>query len=259
MHHYSFNIGNYRRQTGHLTQLEHGIYRSLIDTYYLDENPLCLDKAKLMRSHSVRTVEEKEAFDNILADFFTESPDGYRHEHIEEELEKIYDKSEKARASAKSRWRKEKAKKGVETTQTDQESCERICKTCERIESECGCDAFVVLPSTHNPVPNTSAPKKRAIPICPIQKIADLYNETVKFMAQWRVLSDDTKRNISMRWKQHEKFQNIEKWKDLFDYCENNQFLSGQADNPRPFKADLNWIVKSANFAKILNGKYDNS
>jgi len=255
MHHYSYNIGDYRRKTGHLTLLEHGIYRSLIDTYYLDENPLCLDKAKLMRSHSVRTPEEKEAFDNILADFFTETPEGYRHNHIEKELQKIYDKSEKARISAKSRWRRQKDQEASETSQNMQDECERICKTCERIESECECSAFVMLPKTQDPRPNPSAPK--VAPNCPVKQIADLYNETVEILPKWRVLSADTKKNISARWKEHESFRDIKKWGNLFKYCDRNLFLSGRRDGVTDWNANLAWIVKAANFAKILNRNYD--
>jgi len=40
LHYYTFNIGDYRRDTGHLSLLEHGIYRQLIDSYYLSEKPI---------------------------------------------------------------------------------------------------------------------------------------------------------------------------------------------------------------------------
>ena len=94
-------------------------------------------------------------------------------------------------------------------------------------------------------------------PRCPVQQIADLYNETVDVLPRWRVLSNDTKKNISMRWKDNEEFQNLNKWKRLFGYCEQNRFLSGRMDNGQDWNCDLNWIVKSANFAKILNSNYD--
>lgn len=104
MHYYQFNIGDYRRQTHHLTLLEHGIYRNLLDTYYLTEKPLCSDIAKLMRSHSVRTANEKEALKNILSDFFELSDDGYHHSVCDKTIDKYREKSEKARKSAEARW-----------------------------------------------------------------------------------------------------------------------------------------------------------
>jgi uncharacterized protein YdaU (DUF1376 family) len=104
MHYYQFNIGNYRRKTEHLTHLEHGIYRRLIDAYYLDDGPLCGDKAKLMRSHMIRTPDEERALENILEEFFTLENGFYRHSDCDDRIAKYQEKSEKARQSAKKRW-----------------------------------------------------------------------------------------------------------------------------------------------------------
>lgn len=106
MHYYQFNIADYRKRTGHLTLVEHAIYRWLMDTYYLEEVPLTSDTAKLMRLHSVRTQDEKDAFYAVLDEFFELKDDGYHHEKCDEELAKIYEKSEKARKSAQKRWEK---------------------------------------------------------------------------------------------------------------------------------------------------------
>lgn len=104
MHYYQFNIGNYRRQTHHLSLLEHGVYRSLLDTYYLSEEPLCADITKLMRSHCIRTADEQKALENVLNDFFLLSDGYYTHSTCEEVIAKYQTKSEKARNSAKARW-----------------------------------------------------------------------------------------------------------------------------------------------------------
>ena len=77
MHYYQHNIGDYRKDTSHLSLLEHGIYRQLLDSYYLDEVPLCNDLAKLMRSHSVRNADEQQALQNVLTDFFELTEEGY--------------------------------------------------------------------------------------------------------------------------------------------------------------------------------------
>jgi uncharacterized protein YdaU (DUF1376 family) len=122
MHYYPFNIGDYRRQTGHLTLLEHGIYRSLLDTCYLTEEPLCKDLAKLMRAHSVRTADEKLALENVLADFFTLTENGYEQKTCNEVIAKYQEKSEKARKSANARWRNTNASKidaNAEQTHSD--------------------------------------------------------------------------------------------------------------------------------------------
>ena len=104
MHYYQHNIGDYRRDTSHLSLVEHGIYRQLMDSYYLDETPLCADLAKLMRSHSVRTAEEQQSLKNVLADFFELTENGYIHKRCDEVIAEYHGKSDKARASAMARW-----------------------------------------------------------------------------------------------------------------------------------------------------------
>lgn len=107
MHFYSFNVGNYRRETNHLSLLEHGIYRSLIDTYYLYEKPLCGDINTLMRLHCVRTDEEIAAFKNVISDFFELIDGVYHHSDCDDLIAEYRAKSEKARQSAKRRWQKD--------------------------------------------------------------------------------------------------------------------------------------------------------
>ena len=104
MHYYTFNIGDYRRDTSHLTLLEHGIYRQLIDTYYLSEKPLDKDLSALMRSHCVRSAEEMQALENVLKDFFEVSDEGYFHKGCDRNIAAYAKKSRMASASAKVRW-----------------------------------------------------------------------------------------------------------------------------------------------------------
>ena len=107
MHYYPHNIGDYRKDTSHLSLLEHGIYRQLLDSYYLDEMPLSNDLAKLMRSHSVRNADEQQALQNVLTDFFELTENGYIHKRCEDIIAKFHGKSKSARASAMARWAKQ--------------------------------------------------------------------------------------------------------------------------------------------------------
>lgn len=115
MIYYSHHIGDYRRDTAHLSLLEHGIYRQLLDFYYLNEEPITLDHAKLMRSLCVRTAEEKEALANVLNDFFTKTENGYIQGKCDSIIAKYHGKSVKASESAKIRW----ANANKDKTQSD--------------------------------------------------------------------------------------------------------------------------------------------
>ena len=107
MHYYQFNIGDYRRKTSHLTLLEHGIYRSLIDTYLLEQSPLCGDVPTLMRTHCIRTANEKKALNNVLGDFFTYENERFFNSRCDQIISSYIEKSDKARESANKRWEKD--------------------------------------------------------------------------------------------------------------------------------------------------------
>jgi len=121
MHYYSHNIGDYRRDTNHLTILEHGAYRQLLDTYYLTEKPLPLNHAGLMRTHCARSADEVRAIENVLRDFFVETKEGYIHKRCDVEIEAFHAKSTSCRESAKARWARVKAEKEAEAMRTHSE------------------------------------------------------------------------------------------------------------------------------------------
>ena len=121
MHYYQHNIADYRKDTSHLTFVEHGIYRQLLDSYYLDELPLTSDLNKLMRSHSVRTADEQRSLKNVLADFFELTEKGYVHKRCDEVIAEYHGKSEKARASAMVRWHKKNKGSNANALQTQSE------------------------------------------------------------------------------------------------------------------------------------------
>lgn len=121
MHYYSHNIGDYRKDTGHLSLLEHGVYRQLLDTCYLSEKPLNLDHAELMRTHCARTADEMRAVETVLKDFFVSTPEGYIHKRCDIEIEAFHSKSDSARESAKARWARVRAEKEAEAMRTHSE------------------------------------------------------------------------------------------------------------------------------------------
>ena len=107
MHYYQHNIADYRKDTTHLSLLEHGVYHQLIDQYYLTEQPIPLDETKLYRLMSARSEDEKTAIQNVLEDFFVKTEDGYIHKRCDIEIEAYQTKSERAVVAAKLRWGKE--------------------------------------------------------------------------------------------------------------------------------------------------------
>lgn len=108
MHYYNFNIADYRKDTGHLSAMEHYIYRTLIDWYYLDERPipknnpeitqqepkitqgvisgLGLGYGLVIRRLRLGSESEINSLKNVLFDFFSEEIDCWRHKKIDADI-----------------------------------------------------------------------------------------------------------------------------------------------------------------------------
>ena len=79
MHYYDFHIADYRKDAQHLSPIEHYIYRSLIDWYFLDESPITQNNPTVIRRLSLGSTPDAEALINgVFADFF-ELKDGFWH------------------------------------------------------------------------------------------------------------------------------------------------------------------------------------
>lgn len=120
MNHYPHHIGDFDRATRHLTRVERSIYRDLLDLYYDTEQRLTLDKAALCRRIIARSNEESTAVEQVLNEFFTETPTGWYHDRCEEEIAAYHaNTSQKAmagKASAEAkRLRKLQALNGAST------------------------------------------------------------------------------------------------------------------------------------------------
>jgi uncharacterized protein YdaU (DUF1376 family) len=242
MHYYQFNIGDYRKDTGHLSLLEHGIYRLLLDTLYLSECPLPLDKNKIMRSHCIRTKEEKRAFMSVLEEYFSETEKGFINSRTEIQLAKIYEKSEKARLSAKKRWDKINAKD---------------------MRTHSNGNAGEMLPNTlipNNPIPNGKDDCKTRIPY---SEIKEIFNETIgKQIGEIREVSPARQKHVKARINEDpDKRFDPEWWRKYFGYASECPLLVGlsapREEGAKPWKASFDWLVNPNNMVKVLEGKYD--
>ncbi len=74
-----FYMGDYARDTGHLTLIEHGAYRMLLDHYYSTERALPPDQATLHRITRAARKADRAAVERVVEQFFPIGEDGLRH------------------------------------------------------------------------------------------------------------------------------------------------------------------------------------
>jgi len=259
MHFYQFNIKDYQSHTGHLDDLEDLAYRRLLDWCYLHERPLPEDPAEVARL--IRMRSHSECIASVLREFFVRSDSGWISERVVREISSVNNKSEKARESARARWDK------------------RLDANASDPHSEGNA------PITHNPLPNTQSsvvpngttrpadaePEvvKGKLPECNHKAVLSLYHEILPVLNAVEIWNDVRQGLLRSRWREvAEKLRAdgddfseaavLEWWRSFFGYIGKSKFLTGRVEGSRdkPFKADLEWIIRPTNFAKIIEKKY---
>lgn len=104
MNFYKFHLGDYYKKTNHLSMLEDGAYRRLMDAIYLREGPLPADKQQIYRLVRAFSNAEKSAVESVLSEFFVLGDAGYTNARCDEELDSIRTKSAVRSQSARTRW-----------------------------------------------------------------------------------------------------------------------------------------------------------
>lgn len=105
MQYYKRYMGDFIRDTGHLTLTERGAYDALLDHYYATMAPLPNDLAVLVRIARAQTKAEVEAVRTVVEQYFPPNGDGFRHnKRADEEIVKSLALSEKQRRNIGKRW-----------------------------------------------------------------------------------------------------------------------------------------------------------
>lgn len=108
---YPFYVGDYMRDTAHLSMLEHGAYRLLLDHYYSTGQPLPDDEKQLHRICRAFDEQEQIAIKRVLQLFFLHDAKAkiYTQGKVQKELNKKADISSKRAQAAKNKGKNQNA------------------------------------------------------------------------------------------------------------------------------------------------------
>jgi uncharacterized protein YdaU (DUF1376 family) len=258
MHYYQFNIGDYQSHTSHLSDTEDLAYRRMLDWCYLHEKPLPLDVEDIARQ--IRMRSHCDSITLVLQEYFDRTESGWISERVIKEIEAVGVKKEKASASAKARWNKASHANALPT------------------QSEGNA------PNTHNTLPNTQITVSKdtvrpptgepdekpnlKIPSCDHRSVLALYHTTLPNLPTIEIWNETRAGYLRQRWREVamdlgkkgsvSQTEMLDWWKSFFEHIGSSKFLTGKTmskDKP-PFLADLEWVIKPTNFAKIIEGKY---
>jgi hypothetical protein len=91
----------------------------------------------------------------------------------------------------------------------------------------------------------------------PVQEIVDLYHQTLPELPRIEKITTARRGHIQQRWR--EDLPSLDRWENFFTFVRRSDFLMGRAEprpGSKPFRADLEWMTKAGNFAKIAEEKY---
>lgn len=115
MNYYRRHIGDYIRDTAHLSGLEDGMYTRLLDLYYMRETPIPADIDQACRLTRARSEDERHAVEVVLNEFFTLQDDGWHQKRVDGEIQIAREAAEKARKNGKPGGRPRKTQKDPES------------------------------------------------------------------------------------------------------------------------------------------------
>lgn len=271
MKHYPHHIGDFDRATRHLTRIERSIYRDLIDLYYDTEQRLTLDMPALCRRIIARSNEESTAVEQVLNEFFTETPTGWYHVRCEEEIE-AYRANTSQKAMAGKASAEAKRLKKLQALNGNQTPVEQPLNSVETDDNG--------TPTNHQPstinqedissgstsIPTISAepdqPKlklvSKTIPDCPHADILALWAEKLPAAIQPADWNEKRQQALRSRWREKSNRQKLDWWARFFEYIAQSDFLMGRTNTPgrKAFALSLDWLCKSENFLKVIEGRF---
>jgi uncharacterized protein YdaU (DUF1376 family) len=163
MKHYPHHIGDFDKATRHLTRIERSVYRDLIDLYYDTEQRLPLEKSALCRKIIACSSEESTAVEQVLNEFFTETPTGWYHSRCEEEIEAYHaNTSQKAMAGKASA--EAKRLKKLQALNESTTHVERPLKSVGTSEQRNPTNQSTNQPINHQPVEGRASPNGSRLP-----------------------------------------------------------------------------------------------
>jgi len=266
MNYYERHIGDYLKDTAHLSLLEHGVYTRLMDVYYTREGAIPV--AEAARLIGARSKDEREALAAVLAEFFVESEGAYMQVRCEREIERFRDKQRKAKASAEARW--SKSERNADAYADAMRSHTEGNAPRARPQSP-DTSKDISKPSASHP-PDKPAGKKLPQVPCPYAEIVGLYHDLLPTMPAVRLMDGKTgeKRKKAMRamwgWvlssrkpdgspRAESAEQALQWFRTYFGRAAENDFLMGRTPRSpqhQNWRCDLDFLLTEAGMKQVI-------
>jgi len=254
MHFYQFHIGDYKSHTHHLSMIEDLAFRRLLDHYYLHEVPI--KQRDIARQIGMRDNEQEVLA--VLNEFFISTKDGFINPRADTEISKYRKFSEDGKKGAAMRWHK-----GSNGEANSPPNATPIATNNQEPITNNHINTYICPPDGE---PDPATIKK--LPECDHKAVIELYHQNLPTMRRVEVWNETRAGYLRQRWREVAAELAQEKaieaadvlnwWAEFFQSVGKSRFLTGRVNGKdgRAFVADLEWLIKPSNFAKIVEGKY---
>lgn len=264
MNYYPRYPAHYVSKTMHLSMEQDGAYTRLLDWCYMNER--AIPHASRYVIARAMTPSERKSVDAVLSEFFGRESDAWTNGRAMEEIGLAQPKIAAAKANGKKggRPRKENPEGSAEKPSgfTDQNPLGSQNKTHEEPRAKAPQSPRVKQeqePESANADLSPAAPDDPRRPPCPHERIIALYHEVLPELRQVREWNENRRKLLGRRWAESPERQSLGWWREFFGYVRKSRFLMGLTTGRggRPFDCDLEWLVRPASFAKVIEGKYE--
>lgn len=164
MNYYERHLGDYARDTAHLSLLEHGVYTLLLDRYYATEGGIPADQVH--RLARARSEDERAAVDAVLAEFFTLTDGVWINARAEVEIDRMQQRMESARRNGRNggRPRKTEAQPEPNPPETRRDTQQKPSGFSLGSENETGSKALHTPDTSNQKIKNNSTREQVALP-----------------------------------------------------------------------------------------------
>jgi hypothetical protein len=104
------------------------------------------------------------------------------------------------------------------------------------------------------------------LPDCPVQKLVALWAEVMPELPEMEIINEQRSAQLRARWREwaaagkySDTETGLDHWRQFFVWLRKSSFLMGKTKpmGDRPvFVMSLDWLTRSSNWAKALEGKY---
>jgi hypothetical protein len=187
----------------------------------------------------------------VLEEFFYLTEDGWTNTRADREIQHYHGKIEQASRAGKASAERRHNKRSTDVQLTNKQE-----------------------PITNNQVnkdicpPDGELDQIKKLPDCEHKGVIELYHQWLPTLRKVEVWNATRQGYLRQRWREVAEELAQEKpietshvlnwWGDFFQHIGKSKFLTGKVNSKdgRAFTADLEWILKPSNFAKIVEGKY---